>query len=267
MIKVPHMKMQTILELLNWTRVAPDQDELLFANCNDALRFSFFYGEKFFNQLRVKILDALDSVNKRFFPKTYMDFHLWFLVTIGAIKGSTNAEGFLTEFASSDTSKFNRFVTATTLGPLSWIACKVNGKVKDDGRVREERLAVCIPSGEGKSWLATNYPNLFIDHDSITLPTLEKKYEQLPPLQKWMAVGSEMLNPQQYDVPLKDRRILLTHHPNVTNRTILSQYVLPYPNFNRNNVFNRLILDSPIVSSRDERNALLIEYAKNYLNV
>jgi len=217
--------------------------------------------------LRNKIINALESVNKRFFPKTYMDFHLWFLVTIGALKGSSLAEGFLTDFATSDTSTFNRFVSAATLGPLSWIVSKVNGKIKDDGRIREERLAVCIPSGEGKSWLAEKFPNLFIDHDSVTLPLLENKYKDLKSPQKWMAVGSEMLNPQQYDVPLSDKRILLTHHPNVTNRTILCQYVLPYPNFNRNNVFNRLILDSPIVCSRDERNKFLIDFATKYMNV
>lgn len=82
LIKVPHMKQATILELLNWTRVAPDQDVLLQDNINDALRFAYFYGEKYFNQLRQKILDALDVVNKRWLPSTYMDFHLWFLGVI-----------------------------------------------------------------------------------------------------------------------------------------------------------------------------------------
>nr|QZZ63321.1 hypothetical protein [Nelson Picorna-like virus 4] len=82
MIKVPHMKQATILELLNWTRAAPDQDVLLYDNINDSLRFAYFYGEKYFNQLRTKILNALELKDKRELPSTYMDFHLWFLGVI-----------------------------------------------------------------------------------------------------------------------------------------------------------------------------------------
>jgi len=80
------MKQATILELLNWTRVAPDQDVLLQDNINDALRFAYFYGEKYFNQLRQKILDALELKDKRWLPSTYTDFHLWFLGVIKVAK-------------------------------------------------------------------------------------------------------------------------------------------------------------------------------------
>lgn len=263
------MNINTILELLNWTRIAPDQDQLLFDNCNDALRFSYFYGEKFFNQLRIKIIDALNQKNKTFVPKTYMDFHLWFLVTIGSLipRGQTTAEGYLKEFAETDTSQATRALSAVTLGPLSYVLMKINGGIKDDGRVRESRLAVCIPSGEGKTWLAQKYPELFVDHDSLTLPKLEEKYVDSGNIQKWLAVGNEMLNPQQYDTPPQDKRILLTHHPNTTNRTIWRQYVLPYPNFNRNNLLNRLMLDDPITRSQAERNEELLAFARSHVTM
>lgn len=76
-----------------------------------------------------------------------------------------------------------------------------------------------------------------------------------------------MLNTQRFDTPEHDNRILLTHHPNTTNRTIWRQYVLPYPNFNRNNMFNRVLLDSPICAPRDERNEEIIKFAKMHLNL
>jgi hypothetical protein len=261
MIKVPHMKMSTITELLNWTRASPDQDELLKDNCNDALRFSYFLGEKFFNQLRNKIYRALEEIDLDLQLKTFMDFHLWFLTTIGVLKAKPSAEGFLTEFAETDTSRVARAASACTLGPLTWLLTTINGPVKDDRRIREPRLAVCIPSGEGKSWLARQYPDLFIDHDTLTLPALEEHTKDTSKFKKWLAIGNTMLNPQKFDTPPHDKRILLTHHPNATNRTIWRQYVLPYPNFNRNNFLNRRILDSPICLSRAERNAELVAFA------
>uniref|UniRef100_A0AAU7E2Y8 Genome polyprotein n=1 Tax=Miniopterus bat picornavirus TaxID=3141889 RepID=A0AAU7E2Y8_9VIRU len=267
MIKVPHMKQQTILELLNWTRVAPDQDELLFDNCNDALRFAYFYGEKYFNQLREKIIKALETVDKTWLPKTYTDYHLWFLVTIGALQSKKSAEGFLQDLAHSDTPRWKKVLTALTVGPLAWTIVKLRGPVKDDGRLRTERKAVCIPSGEGKTWLCEHYPELFVDHDDVTLPALEKELQNVKSLEKWSAVGNALLNPQHYDTPEDDKRILLTHHPNTTNRTILGKYVLPYPNFNRNNFVNRLLLDKPQKLEREKRNAELISLARRELGI
>nr|UNZ11801.1 polyprotein [Isses picorna-like virus] len=84
MIKVPHMAKKTIMELTNWTRHAPDQDELLNDNCNDALRFMYFYGKEQFTELRNKIQRSLLEKEKRFYLFTYMDLHLWFLNVIGA---------------------------------------------------------------------------------------------------------------------------------------------------------------------------------------
>ncbi|AOC55055.1 polyprotein [Washington bat picornavirus] len=84
MIKVPLMAKTTINELLNWTRVAPDQDELLASNCNDALRFMYFYGKNEFNMFRDKVLRALLEKEKKIVLRTYTDLHLWFLGVIGA---------------------------------------------------------------------------------------------------------------------------------------------------------------------------------------
>nr|QKN89030.1 MAG: polyprotein [Riboviria sp.] len=85
-IKVPIMKESTLLELLNWTRIAPDQDELLEDNCTDCLRFAYFRGEKYFNELRTKIQDALNKHEKNFRLKTYLELHYWFLGVIGMVE-------------------------------------------------------------------------------------------------------------------------------------------------------------------------------------
>lgn len=85
-IKAPIMKESTLLELLNWTRIAPDQDELLIDNCHDCLRFAYFYGKEFFNSLRTKIQHALNKHEKNFRLMTFMDYHFWFLGTIGMVE-------------------------------------------------------------------------------------------------------------------------------------------------------------------------------------
>nr|UZQ18724.1 polyprotein [Picornaviridae sp.] len=87
-IKAPIMKESTLLELLNWTRIAPDQDELLLDNCHDCLRFAYFYGKEYFNQLRTKIQHALTKHEKNFRLMTFTDYHFWFLGTIGMVESS-----------------------------------------------------------------------------------------------------------------------------------------------------------------------------------
>lgn len=259
-LKVPHMSEKTIHELLNWTRDAED-DQLLIDNCNDALRFAYFYGEEYFERLRLKIIDALTTVGVScMLPKTYMDYHLWFMVAAGILKGHKSAEGFLLDLAHADTPAWKRNLQMLTLGPLTPLMKMLISK-EDDGRVRSSRGAICIPSGEGKTWLCTHYPQLFIDHDDLILPHLEQELSSLISTEKWMAVGNALLNPQHIDAPEEDRRILLTHHPNTTNRTILGKYVLPHSNYNRNNWLNRLLLKSPSKMTREERNIHILDTA------
>lgn len=264
-IKVPHMKKDTINELLNWTRIAPDQDELLRDNCNDALRFMYFYGKEEFNSFRNKIIKALQLKDKNFQLKTYFDFHLWFLIGAGMLNPKPGAEGEILDFAHTDTSKFIKILSMCTVAPLSLLFRTINGPLHDDGRIRNQKLAICIPSGEGKTWLCDNYPQYFIDHDDYIIPELEKYTDSDDGITKWLAAGTTMLNPQQFDAPIEDNRILLTHHPNSTNRTVLKQYILPRPNFNRNNYLNRLLLDNPIVMDRDSRNTELINMAQKLI--
>lgn len=85
-VKAPLMKESTLMELLNWTKIAPDQDELLADNCTDCLRFAYFYGEEYFNNLRNKILKALSKHEKNFRLMTYLDYHYWFLGVCGMIE-------------------------------------------------------------------------------------------------------------------------------------------------------------------------------------
>jgi len=86
-IKAPIMKESTLLELLNWTRQAPDQDALLEDNCNDSLRFAYFHGKSYFEDLRTKINHALTKHGKKFRLMTFLDFHIWFQATIGMLEG------------------------------------------------------------------------------------------------------------------------------------------------------------------------------------
>lgn len=85
-VKAPLMKESTLMELLNWTKIAPDQDELLADNCTDCLRFAYFYGEKYFNNLRTKIQNALNKHEKNFRLMTFLDFHYWFLGVCGMVE-------------------------------------------------------------------------------------------------------------------------------------------------------------------------------------
>lgn len=84
-LMVPLMSETTIHELLNWTRIAPDQDELLLDNIHDSLRFAYFYGKQYFTTLRIKIIEALSHHDLNFSVKTYSDYDQWFLHVCGML--------------------------------------------------------------------------------------------------------------------------------------------------------------------------------------
>jgi len=67
----PLMDKDTIQELTNWIRECGDPVQMCVDNCNDALRFAWFYGRAYFDDLRTKILGAFRSID--IFP-SLMDY-------------------------------------------------------------------------------------------------------------------------------------------------------------------------------------------------
>lgn len=75
---LPIMAKETIQELTNWVRksdfVTPE--EMTIDNCNESLRFAFFRGKPFFEELRAKIIRALITGKERIKDWTY--YYQWF---------------------------------------------------------------------------------------------------------------------------------------------------------------------------------------------
>lgn len=75
---LPLMDKTTIQELTNWVRMSDfvDSKSMLIDNCNNALRFAFFYGEQYFNELRDKIRSVLPDSASLFHDYRY--YYDWF---------------------------------------------------------------------------------------------------------------------------------------------------------------------------------------------
>ncbi len=259
-VKVPLMTEATILELLNWTRKAPDQDELLESNCNDALRFAYFYGSSYFNSLRGKIIASLKQVNLHLDIMTYSDFHYWFLFVCGLLPhGKFSPEmNVLESIAASGNNSFARFINRIFVGGPCRLMQRLGWFVRSGEQERTDpRFAVAIPSGEGKSWLCKKYPHIFVDHDDLLLPAAAAA------LKKHGLSWSRLWEILDTELPPSDKRILLVHHPANTRRQMIGSYMLPKPNNIRANAYQRMRLgNSAIVMERDERNTELLTLAK-----
>ncbi|UHM27687.1 MAG: capsid protein [Fushun diaea subdola dicistro-like virus 2] len=255
-IAVPLMSANTIHELLNWTREAPDQQELLKDNINDALRFAYFYGRKFFEELRTKIVSALKNKQIKIQPMTYLDFHFWFMFVIGKLPAriKQTESGFFEYVAEHGNGLLSR-AFQKTLSPvykvISW-----TGAMRSSEKIErtDSRYAIAIPSGEGKSWLCKKYPEVFVDHDEILLPAARK-------ILSTHGISLKALNTMfDLEFPESDRRILLCHHPNNTRRQIIGTYALPKPAYIRANLYQRLRLPKDTCYlDRDSRNKLIFE--------
>jgi len=249
----------TILELLNWTRIAPDQDVLLADNVNDALRFAYFRGQDYFVALREKIVTALKTVGKTFRVMTYDDFHWWFLFVCGMAPNLANAQAMFETISQTG----NNHLMKTTMKVLQKIPYTILSKTgllgaEDKMDRTDDRYAIAIPSGEGKSWLCKHYPHLFHDHDDILLPEAAKRLKEKG--LDWQYLWNMI----EIDYPKEDRRILLVHHPNNTRRQMLGSYVLPTPCFIRANAYQRLRLKGATRMERNERNKEILTLAQKY---
>lgn len=255
------MSETTILELLNWTRIAPDQDALLADNCTDALRFAYFHGQEYFVALREKIVSALRAVGKNFRVMTYDDYHWWFLFVCGMAPNMTKA------FAESMFETISQTGNSTmvqkmmkTLQKIPYTLLSLTGLLGAEDSIQrtDDRHAIAIPSGEGKTWLCRTYPHLFHDHDDVLLPEAQKRLKERGLDWKYLW---EMI---EIDYPKEDRRILLVHHPNNTRRQMIGSYVLPKPSYIRANVYQRLRLKKAKRMDREDRNKEILTLAKKY---
>jgi len=77
--KLAAMSLETIYELTNWTRLSPNNIIATIDNCQDALRFAYFHGKKFFQQLRVRFLLAFRDVAVHPTFLTYEELDAMFL--------------------------------------------------------------------------------------------------------------------------------------------------------------------------------------------
>lgn len=75
---LPLMAEDTIYEMINWVRKSDfdTPQEMLISNCNEALRFAFFYGFFFFDDIRRKLSKAMPLNCVKLLDWKY--FHDWF---------------------------------------------------------------------------------------------------------------------------------------------------------------------------------------------
>ncbi|APG78463.1 hypothetical protein [Hubei picorna-like virus 47] len=83
-IYVPLMSKTTIYELTNWMHNQPDSMEQLKVNLEDALRFAYFYGRAFYDDLRTRVAKALRKQNLNIELPTYSFYSAWFMDKINA---------------------------------------------------------------------------------------------------------------------------------------------------------------------------------------
>lgn len=101
-------------------------------------------------------------------------------------------------------------------------------------------LAICIPSGEGKSTLARRYPSLFVDHDDLRRAETDHLVAQARVTGNWEAVNAEWRS-----VVGGEQRVLLTWHPQTipSTHTLVAVAYLARGNGLRANRANRRALE------------------------
>jgi hypothetical protein len=70
-MKMATMENDTIVELTNWQRESADDDEQLRVQCDNALRFAYFHGKEYHNNLLNKINEALRDEGIRGFASDF----------------------------------------------------------------------------------------------------------------------------------------------------------------------------------------------------
>nr|WKV34446.1 MAG: RNA-dependent RNA polymerase [Riboviria sp.] len=259
MFVLPTMSLTTLNSYFYYYRQSPDPEEQIIENQRSALLFAAFHGRQFYDEYLSHWQAFMHSVGMKSLQISFEEqvdaFHFCAGMTdLNPRKTTRTGHGLMPEgmekFMEITNSKPVRIVGGAIEAPFYAIASLLGLLSKGANPPTDDRWAIAIPSGEGKSTLARQYPHLFADHDELLLPEFTKNKCRLP----WK---SEVA--RKFDFPPEDRRVLLVHHPSNTNRRLVGSYITPFPTFIRTNCIQRLRLKNPTKMTIPERNILLVQ--------
>jgi len=252
---LPTMSVDTLHSFMFYVRNSTDQHEQLRENMRAGLNFAAFHGKDFYNQYKKEWSALMRSSQYTPLSISFEEQVDVFRYASGMRCASQDA---VSSFMSVTNHKLTRALKGVVESPLYYFCASLGILSSEDSTIlrTDDRYAVAIPSGEGKSFLCRKFPSVFVDHDELLLPKLKTL--------KFFASGNpwKAEEARKYDFPGEDRRILLVHHPDNTTRQMIGSFITHFPTFVRINVFQRLLLSNPIKLTRDNRNALLVEIAR-----
>nr|WKV33138.1 MAG: RNA-dependent RNA polymerase [Riboviria sp.] len=269
---LPTMSLETLESYFYYYRKSDDVEAQLRENMRAGLSFACFHGRTFYEAYLEKWMTLMEKHGLQPLCISFEEQVDNFLAISGAggVKLDANqtaricdakyaSEG-MESFMSITNNKITRSVMGLLEAPLYYL-CAVFGLGSSSSSIQrsDDRWAVSIPSGEGKSTLSKKYPHVFVDHDELLLPLFSNQTvkEQLKSGLPWSPTIA-----RTQDFPVEDRRILLVHHPDNTNRQMIGSVITHFPTFIRSNILQRLTQPTPFKMSRDERNAILLQIAQ-----
>lgn len=256
---LPTMSLETLNSYFYYVRKSPNLQSQLQENQRSALLFAAFHGKEFYEDYSNKWKKYMKEANLESLHISFEEQVDAFLYNAGVLDSTSlttrTEKGSKTEsmegFMKFTNSKPVRYVGGAIEAPFYCLASLLGIMKKENNlEPEDDRWAVAIPSGEGKSYLCEKYPWLFVDHDELLLPRFKDNKTTLP----W---NEEIA--REVDFPKEDRRVLLVHHPNNTKRRLVGSFITPYPSFIRMNCVQRLQLDKPMKMDKNDRNALLLQ--------
>jgi len=253
---LPTMSKETLHSFMFYVRNSSDIQEQLRENMRAGLNFAAFHGRGFYNSYKKEWSDLLRSVQ-------YTPLSISFEEQVDVFRYASgmrcSAQDAISSFMSLSNHKLTRAIKGVVESPLYYLCASLGVLSSEDSTVprTDDRHAVAIPSGEGKSFLCRKFPHVFVDHDVLLLPRF-KAHKFFSSGNPWKAEEA-----RKYDFPIDDRRILLVHHPDNCKRIMIGSFITHFPTFVRVNAFQRLLLSNPLKLTRDNRNALLVDIARN----
>lgn len=268
---VPTMSKDTINSFFYYYRVSDDVQEQLQENMRACLSFAAFHGRAYYAAILKQWQVLMRKVKLEPLHISFEEQMDVFHAFVGFVKPDSQepivlskrqkgkCEG-MDKFMKATNSRLARTLCAFVEAPLYYACAAVGLQSKDENIERtDDRWAVSIPSGEGKSTLCRDFPHIFVDHDDLLIPEFSLTPKQI--LSKglpWTAA-----NARTHDYPVEDRRILLVHSVNNTKRQIIGSYITHFPTFIRTNILGRLQQRKAIRMSRSTRNTMLLSVARD----
>ncbi|UHK03190.1 MAG: polyprotein [Hangzhou dicistro-like virus 1] len=275
--RLPVMSEETLESYFYYYREADDVEEQLRENMRAGLLFAAFRGREFYDRYNEKWMRLMRSKNLRPMVISFDEWvdNFWVVCGLGGVplpkqalprteaikeaSGTLEVEG-MERFFRATNNPVTRTSLALLQAPLYYLCAALGiGSRPLNHKATDDRWAVSIPSGEGKSFLTRLYPQVFVDHDELLL----KRFGEQSTKERLMSLPWSAAEARKHDLPASDRRILLVHHPENTNRQIIGSFITQFPTFIRTNVIQRLNQYKPKVMGRDERNAYLLQIAKS----